>query len=46
MKNKNEEKVIEYESELAKSFDFVLREAEELYQGHGRLKETYERLNK
>ncbi len=44
MKIKNEEKAIEYESELAKSFDFVLREAEELYEGHGRLRETYERL--
>jgi hypothetical protein len=33
MKNKNKEKVIEYESELESSFDLVLREAGELYQG-------------
>jgi hypothetical protein len=46
MKNKNKEKVIEYESELGSSFDLVLREAEELYQGEGRLKKTYERLAK
>ena len=46
MKNKNKEKVIEYESELESSFDLVLREAEELYQGEGRLKKTYERLAK
>jgi hypothetical protein len=46
MKNKNKEKAIEYESELESSFDLVLREAEELYQGEGRLKKTYERLAK
>jgi hypothetical protein len=46
MKNKKKEKVIEYERELESSFDLVLREAEELYQGEGRLKKTYERLAK
>ena len=35
MENKNKERVIEYESELKRSFDLVLREAEELYQGPG-----------
>lgn len=33
-----------YEQELAGSPDMVLREAEELYEGRGRLRETYERL--
>src|SRR3989304_888932 len=46
MKNKNKEKVIEYESELKRSFDLVLRESEELYQGEGRLKKTYDRFAK
>ena len=46
MKNKKKEKVIEYERELESSFDLVLREAGELYQGEGRLKKTYERLAK
>lgn len=35
-----------YESELDKSFDFVLSEAGQLYQGQGRLRKTYERLAK
>ncbi len=46
MSNKTDDKVFSYESKLESSFDLVLREAEELYQGHGRLKETYERLAK
>src|SRR4030067_1937119 len=46
MKNKKKEKVIEYESELGSSFDLVLREAGELYQGEGRLKKTYDRFAK
>lgn len=35
-----------YESELEKSFDFVVSEADELYAGRGRLRKTYERLAK
>lgn len=35
-----------YESELEISFDFVLAEADQLYQGRGRLRTTYERLAK
>lgn len=35
-----------YESELEKSFDVVLDEADELYEGQGRLRKTYERLAK
>lgn len=35
-----------YESELDNSFDFVLSEAGQLYQGQGRLRKTYERLAK
>lgn len=46
MSNKTDDEVFSYESKLESSFDLVLREAEELYQGHGRLKETYERLAK
>jgi hypothetical protein len=46
MKDKKKEKVIEYERELESSFDLVLREAGELYQGEGRLKKTYKRLAK
>src|SRR4030067_1522635 len=46
MKNKKKEKVIEYERELESSFDLVLREAGELYQGEGRLKKTYDRFAK
>jgi len=37
-------KIPAYETELQSSFDFVLKEAEELYQGGGRLKKTYDRL--
>jgi hypothetical protein len=47
--NKNSEyenKVISYERQLARSFDFVIREAEQLYQGEGRLRKTYDRLTK
>ena len=33
-----------YESELEKSFDFVVREGDQLFEGQGRLKKTYESL--
>ncbi len=46
MSNKTDDKAFSYESELEGSFDLVLREAEELYEGHGRLKKTYDRLAK
>jgi hypothetical protein len=46
MKIKDREKVIAYESELERSFDLVLKEADQLYQGQGRLKKTYGRLAK
>ena len=46
MRNETKDKVPIYESELASSFDLVLREAEALYQGQGRLKKTYECLAK
>jgi hypothetical protein len=46
MKDKNKENIVNYERELDGSFDLVLREAEELYQGEGRLRKTYERLTK
>ena len=36
--------VIPYENELSSSFNFVIREAEQLYQGQGRLRKTYDRL--
>ena len=45
--NKNseyEDSVISYERKLAGSFNFVIREAEDLYQGRGRLRKTYDRL--
>lgn len=41
-----EEKALSYEAELASSFDLVLKEGSELYQGEGRLKRTFERLIK
>jgi hypothetical protein len=47
--NKNpeyEDEVIAYERQLARSFNFVIREAEQLYQGQGRLRKTYDRLTK
>ena len=47
--NKNpeyEDEVIAYERQLARSFNFVIREAEQLYQGEGRLRKTYDRLTK
>jgi len=44
LKNKGE--VPTYESKLESSFDFVLNEADQLYQGQGRLRKTYERLEK
>ena len=46
IRNGAKDKVLAYESELAGSFDLVLKEAEQLYQGQGRLKKTYERLAK
>ena len=45
--NKNseyEDSVISYERKLAGSFNFVIREADQLYQGQGRLRKTYDRL--
>ena len=39
-------KVHNYEGELEASFDVVLDEADQLYEGQGRLKKTYERLAK
>ncbi len=39
-------KVHDYERELETSFDVVLDEADQLYEGQGRLKKTYERLAK
>lgn len=39
-------KVNNYEDELETSFDVVLDEADQLYEGQGRLKKTYERLAK
>ncbi|MCP4262326.1 MAG: hypothetical protein GY774_33215 [Planctomycetes bacterium] len=47
--NKNPEyetEVISYERQLARSFNFVIKEAEQLYQGQGRLRKTYDRLTK
>lgn len=44
LKHKGE--ALKYESELESSFDFVLSEADQLYQGQGRLRKTYERLAK
>jgi len=46
MENIKKYKIPAYETDLESSFDFVLKEAEELYQGEGRLKKTYERLAK
>jgi hypothetical protein len=43
--NKNHD-VIPYEHRLARSFDFVIKEAEQLYRGEGRLRKTYDRLTK
>jgi len=40
----HQDSVHTYENELRDSFHFVLGEAGQLYQGEGRLKETYERL--
>ncbi len=47
--NKNPEyetEDISYERQLARSFNFVIKEAEQLYQGQGRLRKTYDRLTK
>jgi hypothetical protein len=47
--NKNSEyetEVTPYECQLARSFNFVISEAEQLYQGQGRLRKTYDRLTK
>jgi len=43
---KQEGELRTYESELDKSFDFILSEAGQLYEGQGRLRKTYERLAK
>lgn len=43
---RHEDEVLRYESELENSFDFVLSEADQLYQRQGRLRKTYERLAK
>ena len=42
--SKSKAQVIPYENELSSSFNFVIREAEQLYQGQGRLRKTYDRL--
>lgn len=39
-------KVNNYEGELETSFDVVLDEGDQLYEGQGRLRKTYERLAK
>ena len=44
--SENETEVTPYERQLARSFNFVIREAEQLYQGQGRLRKTYNRLTK
>jgi hypothetical protein len=41
-----EAEVIPYEHQLASSFNFVIREADQFYQGQGRLRKTYDRLTK
>jgi hypothetical protein len=40
------DQITKYESKLEDSFNFVLSEADQLYHGRGRLRETYERLVK
>ena len=42
--SKYEDEVTPYERQLARSFNFVIREADQLYQGQGRLRKTYDRL--
>jgi hypothetical protein len=44
--SKYETEVIAYELQLASSFNFVVSEADQLYQGQGRLRKTYDRLTK
>jgi len=46
MRKETKGRIFAYESELETSFDLVLREADQLYQGQGRLKKTYDRLAK
>ena len=46
MKKGAKDEVVRYENKLENSFDFILREADQLYQGQGRLKKTFERLAK
>ena len=41
-----ESEVVAYEREVTRSFDFVVSEAEQLYQGRGRLRKTYDRLTR
>jgi hypothetical protein len=38
--------VVSYENQLEDSFDLVASEADQLYEGQGRLKKTYEHLVK
>jgi hypothetical protein len=42
----SESKIHPYEEELDTSFDLVLAEGDQLYQGKGRLRDTYERLTR
>ena len=41
-----ESEVVAYEREVTRSFDFVVSEAEQLHQGQGRLRKTYDRLTR
>lgn len=43
---KDKDEVLAYENKLESSFDFVLSEAERLYQGQGQLRKTHQRLAK
>ena len=46
MENTKSNKKSSYEGELDNSFDLVLKEADELYGGQGRLRKTYKRFAK
>lgn len=43
---KDKDGILAYENKLENSFDFVLSEADRLYQGQGQLRKTYQRLAK
>jgi len=43
---KDKDEILPYENKLENSFDFVLSEADRLYQGQGQLGKTYQRLAK